>query len=305
MRARPAIPHLYLVALLLLTPGISSQNTTYHLKVAVDEVEFTFHATDTHGLPVNDLKLDELRLFDNGHAPRRILIFQSLRDLPIRAGILLDTSSSMEKTQPADQAIATAYLQRILEQKTDQAFVMSFGRQFHLQQTWSGNPAALIAAVHHAAPSPSTTAIFDTLYAACRFQFGKLDHAATGNFILLFSDGEDDASFLSLEDAANMCQQTNTAIYAFRADSNANAGGARNLIHLASLTGGRVFRDSESASDFEEDLRLIHANLRNQYRIVYNPADLKRDGAFHSVALLPPDRVASVNARSGYYAPKH
>jgi hypothetical protein len=54
----------------------------------------------------------------------------------------------------------------------------------------------------------------------------------------------------------------------------------------------------------EEDLKIIQANLRNQYRLVYNPADLKRDGAFHRIVLLPPDRVATVQTRSGYYAPK-
>lgn len=119
------IPALCLAAALAAPRNTGSQ--TYNLKVAVDEVEITFHATDAHGLPVNDLRLDELRLLDNGHPPRRTVLFESLRDLPIRAGILIDTSSSMQQNRPADQAIAITYAQRILDQKTDQAFVMSFG----------------------------------------------------------------------------------------------------------------------------------------------------------------------------------
>jgi Ca-activated chloride channel homolog len=303
MKQRLIISSPCLAALLLLAPRTNPQSApTYNLKVAVDEVELTFHATDAHGLTVNDLKLEELRILDNGRAPRRTVLFESLRDLPIRAGILIDVSSSMEPSRARDQAIALAYTQRILDQKTDQAFVMSFGQRSQMRQAWSNDRAALTTAIHQSGIFPSTTAIFDTIYGACRYQFGKLNHATTGNFILLFSDGEDDASFLSLQDAVNMCQQTNTAIYAFRADSPTGSG---SLFRLASLTGGRVFRDSASSSEIDEDLHIILANLRNQYRLVYNPAELKRDGTFHSVVLLPPDRVAAINVRSGYYSPKH
>jgi VWFA-related protein len=293
------------IAALFANPrSIGSQS--FNLKVAVDEISLTFHATDVNGLPVNDLKLDELKLLDNNRPPRRILVFQSLRDLPIRGGILIDTSQSMEQTRPADQAIAITYAQHILEQKTDQAFVMSFNRRLQMRQAWSNDPAALTTAIHHATASPSTTAIFDTIYAACRYQFGMLPHDGTGNFILLFSDGEDDASYLPLQTTVDMCQQTNTAIYVFRAESGPSfSTGLGTLSQLASLTGGRVFRDSASASEIDEDLRIIQANLRNQYRLVYNPEGLKHDGSFHRIVLLPPTRVAAITVRSGYYAPTH
>src|ERR1700744_947698 len=82
------------------TEGVAAQSEpVYGLRVAVDEVSLTFHAADPHGLPVNDLKLDELSLLDNGKPPQRILAFQSLRDFPIRAGILMDTSESMAETR--------------------------------------------------------------------------------------------------------------------------------------------------------------------------------------------------------------
>jgi hypothetical protein len=51
-------------------------------------------------------------------------------------------------------------------------------------------------------------------------------------------------------------------------------------------------------------LRTIEANLRNQYRLVYRPAELQHDGSFHRIALIAPDRVDRVTIRSGYYAPK-
>src|ERR1700743_2183665 len=105
--------------------GIGSDAPLY--RVPVDEVNLTFHAVDAHGLPVNDLVLDELRLLDNGKAPRRILAYDSLQDRAIRAGLLIDTSKSMEQDLPGVRAIALQYAQKMFRQQTDQAFVMDFG----------------------------------------------------------------------------------------------------------------------------------------------------------------------------------
>src|SRR5260370_39165788 len=94
---------------------------SYALRVSVDEVVLTFHAADAHDLPINDLKLDELSLTDNGRPPRKILAFQSLRDLPLRAGILIDTSDSMAQDLASNEAISAKYAQHLLRRSTDQA----------------------------------------------------------------------------------------------------------------------------------------------------------------------------------------
>jgi len=108
--------------------------------------------------------------------------------------------------------------------------------------------------------------------------------------------------------AVDQCQKSNTAIYAFGAREGSGPGpvstGPKTLAELATQTGGRVFSDEDSASSIEEDLRAIEANLRNQYRLIYNPAQLRHDGRFHRIALLGPDRVSSIEVRSGYYAPQ-
>src|ERR1700738_7932 len=63
--------------------GAAQSATPYNLNVAVDEVSLTFHAADVHGLPINNLRLDELNLLDQGKPPRKIVVFQSMKDLPI------------------------------------------------------------------------------------------------------------------------------------------------------------------------------------------------------------------------------
>jgi Ca-activated chloride channel homolog len=282
---------------------------TYGLRVFDDEVVVTFHAADANGLPVNDLKLDELRLLDNGRPPRKVLSFQSLQDFPIRAGVLIDTSDSMRASLAGNRAISIQYAQKLLRQKTDQAFVMDFGRLSRVLQPWTNDASVLTAGIGKITAGGesrvSGTAIFDTIFRACLNEFGKIDHAASGNFILLFSDGEDNASHVSLKDAVAMCQRSNTAIYAFRTNADVSFGssGPQTLAELAAETGGRVFHDVGSEAGVYEDLRSIEADLRNQYRLVYKPPDLKHDRSFHRIEIRGPERVDKITVRSGYYAP--
>jgi Ca-activated chloride channel homolog len=213
------------------TPAVPQGVTPYSLSVSVDEVSLSFHAADAHSLPVNDLKLDELSLLDNGKPPRKILAFGSLRDFPIRAGILMDTSESMEGFLARNRAIAIEYAQRLLRQQTDQAFTMDFDSQSRVTQPWTGNTPALTAGIRSFIAGGKShiggTAIFDAIYRACLNQFGRLDRMGSANFILLFSDGEDNASMASAKDAVAMCQRANTAIYVFRAEPEAGFSAAR------------------------------------------------------------------------------
>jgi Ca-activated chloride channel family protein len=292
------------------TRSDADQNSgTYSLKLSVDEVVLTFHATDAHGLPINDLKLDELKLLDDGVTPHRVIAFDSLIDRPIRAGILLDTSESLARALPGNKLIAARYAQRLFRQKSDQAFVMDFGYSFQISQPWTSDPLLLsqgIRNMRQGAMNPlGGTAIVDTIFRACFYEFGKVDPTATGNFILLFSDGEDNASHTSLEEALGACQRSNTVIYAFRVPSASGdySTGARLLADLTSQSGGRVFLADDTEEGIWNDLQAIESEIRNQYRLVYNPANLKHDGAFHQIELQPPDRVSHIEVRSGYYAP--
>lgn len=283
----------------------------YRFSLTVNEVNLTFHAADAQGLPLNDLKLDELRLLDNGRAPRRIVAFQLLKNYPIRAGILMDTSESMTGQVPHNRAISIEYAQRLLRQQTDQAFVMDFGYVSKIAQPWTSDPIVLTAGIRQVIAGRENplggTAMFDAIFRACYSEFGKIDHAASGNFVLLFSDGEDNASHTSLREVVDMCQRSNTAIYAFRSEPKPElfSSGPKDLKELAAETGGRVFNDEDSDAGIDQDLRTIEADLRNQYRLIYDPAELRHDGLFHRIELSGAERVVAISVRSGYYAPAH
>ena len=284
-------------------------DNSFSLKLSVDEVNLTFHAADAHGMPVNDLKLEELRILDDGRAPRRVVGFQRLEDAPIRAGILMDTSESMTEQVARDKAISIRYAGHMLRQRADKGFLMDFGYTSKLLTPWTSDSAALATGIGNVAAGKQNplggTALFDALFRACFSEFSKADHAASGNFILLFSDGQDNASRTSLQQAVDMCQRSDTAVYVFRATAGTQlfSSGPKTLRELAEQTGGRVFNVGDSDNEIDSDLGFIEAELRNQYRIIYNPAELKRNGMFHRIELQTPERVATISIRSGYYAP--
>jgi hypothetical protein len=177
------------IPLWILCGAINAQElTSYRLRVPVDEVSLSFHVADRHGLAVNDLKLEELNLLDNGRPPEKITVFEPLQDASIRAGILMDTSESMREFLAGNRTISIEYAQRVLRQKTDQAFVMEFGYLSKVIQPWTGEPAVLAAGVRRvgAGRELGGTAMFDTIYRACFSEFGRIDRGATGNFACCF-----------------------------------------------------------------------------------------------------------------------
>src|SRR5277367_5773249 len=108
------------------TPTSASDAKPYTLNVAVDEVSLTFHATDFHGIPIDDLKLSDLRLLDNNKRPPQILSFEVHQNLPVHYGILIDPSRSMHGQLPGSQALANEHIAHNRRKQTDRAFGMGY-----------------------------------------------------------------------------------------------------------------------------------------------------------------------------------
>jgi Ca-activated chloride channel family protein len=279
----------------------------YTLTTGVDEVSVTFQVADPHGLPIDDLTLADLRILDNNKPPREIVSFDLYRNLPLRAGILIDISPSMDGLLKPNAATAAEFASHLLHGPQDRAFLMRFDSDAKVVQDWTLDPTLLTAGITHMidyrASRLGGTVLFDSVYRACRDQFATLRGAPTGNFILLFTDGADNASHALLEDDVRICQRAHTAIYAFTSGSGlAFSHAPKSLVELTAQTGGQLFLNHTEQSLWT-DLLLIEADLRSQYRIVYKPGLLKSDGSFHRIRLDSPTRGGILTTPSGYYAP--
>jgi VWFA-related protein len=310
---------LFAIGVLLATPfrpifGIQNASQTsgedrpFVLRVPVDEVSITFHVSDPRGVSVNGLNHDEFRLFDDGKLQQSILEFNEYRNLPIRAGFLIDTSGSMLDDLDREQSIANLYATRLLRKGIDQAFVMGFSTGVDVTQNWTDNPAEIAAGLQDIPTTMTSrhgsgTAIFDSLYRTCRDRWTTDRVVTSGNFILLFTDGIDDASHARLNDVIDMCQRTRTAIYVFTNQWNlrGKSAGQKALRDLTAQSGGRLFLNP-SANQIERDVSIMDSDQRSQYRLVYKPSNFHPNGAFHSIRLHCSRRNASILTRSGYYS---
>ena len=278
---------------------------SYILKMPVDEVKVTFHVSDLKGDPIEHVKQEDVQLFDNGRLQSREVAFHEFRDLPIRVGFLLDNSPSMEKQIDRSQAIASKLISEFFRPRYDSAFTMGFGVDTQVTQDWTEDGESVAKGIRIGLAKQSQeldgTAMFDAIYKACRDKFETETATLSGNFILLFTDGEDNSSRIWEGEAVDMCQRARTAIYVFVPEWKSRASrGQKILEDLVSQTGGRVFYQSKQS--VRDSLALAVSDMRYQYELIYSPPGLKRDGAFHHLRMKCKLEHAQIHVRSGYYA---
>jgi VWFA-related protein len=283
----------------------TADNQSYTLKMPVDEVKVTFHVSDAKGDPLQHLKKSDVQLFDNGKPQNRTVAFHEYRDLPIRVGFLLDNSPSMEKQLDRSQVIASQLISEFFRPQSDRAFTMGFGLDSRVTQNWTEDADSVAKGIGNGLIKQSEerdgTAMFDAIYKACREKFGGEAETLSGNFILLFTDGEDNSSRVWEGEAVDMCQRARTSVYVFVPEWKARATRGQQILEdLVAQTGGRVF--FQSRQSVHDALALVVSDMRYQYELIYSPAGLKRDGTFHHIRMKCKLAHAQIQVRSGYYA---
>jgi len=272
---------------------------------SVDEVSLIFTVTDKHGRYVPNLQLHDFALLDDQKAPERVNSFHQQINLPLRVGILIDTSGSIHSRFKFEQQAAQEFLLQILKARSDRAFVMGFESTPTLTADWTNDLDALERGVDRLSPGGGT-ALFDAVYIACR---DKLLGQSRGTepvrkALILLSDGDDDQSRVHEDEAIKMCQRSETIIYSISTNWTPSRGAGDTVMsQLASDTGGQVFFPP-SVEEVSTSFHDIEEELRSQYALNYTPADFKTDGAFRTIYLYCNDRRYQVRAKKGYFAPK-
>ncbi len=292
------------------TPAQGNQSSvptdvgTTLFRTAVNEVSLIFTVTDKHGHYIPNLTQSDFALLDDQKAPARVNSFHQQINLPLRVGILIDTSSSIRSRFQFEQQSATEFLLEVLRAKSDRAFVMGFDVTPTVTADWTNDQDALETGVNKLRPEGGT-ALFDAVYVACRDKL--LTERGPEPFrkaIILVSDGEDNQSRVYMQEAIKECERAETIIYAISTNWTPSRGeGDKVLTELAEQTGGEVFFPP-SVEDMAVSFKSIEEELRSQYALIYTPADFKMDGAFRSIYLYCYDRRYTVRAKKGYFAPR-
>jgi VWFA-related protein len=274
------------------------------IRVGINEVNVVFTVTDKHGKRVTDLKQADFRIVDDSKPAVEIRSFRAEANLPLQVGLLIDASSSVRDRFKFEQESAIEFLNQTVRKRYDEAFVVGFDATPEVTQNFTDDAEKLAHGVRELRPGGGT-AMYDAVYYACRDKLLKEGQkGATRRAIILLSDGEDNQSHVSREEAIEMAQRADAIIYTISTNVSGTKGaGDKVLERMADATGGRAFFPFQ-IRDVTNAFAEIQDELRSQYAVSYKPADFKADGHFRTIEIVANDRKNfRVRARRGYYAP--
>lgn len=269
----------------------------------VNEVRVVFTVTDRHGHYIKDLKRTDFRVIDD-QRPAELRSFNSETDLPLQVGLLVDASNSVRDRFKFEQEAAIEFLNAIIRPRYDKAFVVGFDATPEITQDFTDSTENLSAGVRMLRAGGGT-AMYDALYFACRDKLLKQEQTGpVRRAIILLSDGEDNLSHVTREEAIDMAARAEVIVYTISTNISGMKGkGDKVLERIADATGGRAFFPFQMR-DVSDAFLSIQEELRSQYAMAYKPANFVADGRYRTIEILAQDKGLKVRTRKGYYAPK-
>jgi VWFA-related protein len=277
----------------------SQHDDVFVFKKEVDEV--TLHATvvDEQNRLITSLAKKDFTVFEDGK-PQKITSFRS-EDIPVALGIVIDNSGSMREKRAKVNAAAINLVQSSNPQ--DKVFVVNFNEEYFLDQDYTGSVPKLKDALERI-EARGGTALYDAVVASSDHlkKSGELEKKV----LLVVTDGEDNASRESLEQALRRLEEQNgPTVYTIGLLGDEHSKRARRALReMAEDTGGVAF--------FPKDLNEVQAittqiahDIRNQYTIQYKPTNPQSAGGYRTVkveAQAHGYKKLQVRTRSGYYA---
>ena len=218
--------------------------------------------------------------------------------VPATFALLIDSSQSMSRRFDFVKDAASR-LTAFLRPK-DSVIVAPFAKRLGALTGPTGDRKTIIEAIQHVEPTGGT-AILDSLIELSE----RLPRAEDRRSVILISDGYDQHSHASFEEALSAAKGAGITIYVVGIGGVAGISlkGERELKRLANETGGRVFfppRGEELANVYDQ----LAADAQNRYLVTYTPTNTARDGAWRSVSLTTSSDQYLVRTRAGYRAPK-
>ena len=273
------------------------------IKIPVYLVNVPLTVTDKKNRLVIMMTKDDFNLFEDGK-PQTIQYFSRETDLALRIGLLIDTSNSIRDRLRFEQQAASDFLSDTIRRGKDQAFVVGFDVEPQLVQDYTDSVEKLTGAIR-GLQAGGVTSLYDAIYFSCREKllFFPPPEPYLRRLIIIISDGEDNRSEHTREEALAMAQRAEVTIFAISTNrTGAEQRGDRVLKRLAEETGGHAFFPFE-ASDLGEEFRAIGRDLRTQFLLSYTSTDTARDGTFRHISIEPVNKSLHVRAKTGYFAP--
>ena len=283
----------------LATPVANS----YVIRKAVDETAL-FFAVSSHGKMVSDLDLKDVQLKDDGKSPQKISLFLPQSKLPLRLGLLIDTSGSVQSRFSFEKHAASKFLEKVLNGTSDLGFVEGFSDETLITQDFTANAAELGNGIDKLT-NRGGTALFDAVSLACWKLASYPEQERVAKVLVVLSDGEDNSSHRSLKQAIQDAETSGVTVYTLstREVAGEKTDADKILDVLAERSGGESMFPGDILT-LDKALERLRELIRSRYLIAYKAADFEPNGKYRTVHITAErdGQKMRVHARKGYFA---
>jgi Ca-activated chloride channel family protein len=288
------------------------------IRVNVQLVNMGFSVRDAQGKLVSNLKQEDFEVTEDG-VPQKIAFFARSADIPLSLGLLVDISGSQGSFVKQHAHDLKAFLAGVLSPR-DRAFLVCFASRPRLVAEYSASGKNLVEALegyealHDKSRFPvlgpfeipaGGTVFYDAIYHSSLQMFQ--DVVGGRKALIIFSDGEDNASAHHMLDAIEAAQTNDVLLFCIRYTeikggrlNSRNKYGTSVMARLGFETGGADF--DARTKDLSEHFQEIGEQLRSSYELAYHSTNPERDQMFRKVRVAVKQPNLVVRAKTGYYA---
>jgi VWFA-related protein len=251
------------------------------------------------GKLVTDLQQKSFKVFENG-VEQPIKIFR-LEDVPISLGIIIDNSGSMREKR---QRVESASLDLVRASNSqDEVFIVNFNDDPYLDVPLTSDIKKMEEGIARI-DSRGGTAMRDAIDSSMTYL--KKEGHRQKKVLLVITDGNDNASNISLEKLVNRAQQNEVLVYSIgllNEEEHREARLAKRALDAITRDSGGLAFYPKGPADVDAIALQVAHEIRNQYTIAYSPTVQEMDGSFRQIRVTVngPGRPL-VRTRTGYYA---
>jgi Ca-activated chloride channel family protein len=259
----------------------------------VQFVELYTTVVDRGGDFVDGLEAKDFVVEEDGKA-QEVRRFERIRNQPIRAGLIIDTSLSMETKLREVEKAAYRFLETVLQPR-DRAAVITFNDKPKLAVKFT-NERSILAGGLAGLQAEGETALYDSLLFGLHYFSGITGKRA----LIVLTDGEDSASSYQYDDVLEFARHAGISIYVIGLGLTSNQQETRSKLgRLASETGGATFY-IENAGQLGRIYDDIQLELRSQYLLAYQSTQPIAKTGFREVKVKVAKGLEAKTIR-GYY----
>jgi len=258
-----------------------------------------FGVFDKQDEPIPGLRKEQFSITDDGQ-PAEVVAFESSTKIPLRLGILIDSSKSSGGYLVNEKKAATFLAEHVVHSAADRAFVVAFNEVWDVVQDFTSDAGSLTQKID-GIRAEGGTAVWDVVYYACREKLrGQPTDGPVRRVIILLSDGNDNESHVTHNEAFTMALRAGVTVYIIAPEANRAEDTLRKL---AASTGGEAFFPRKPA-EWAAAVNHIKGDVENQYLVTYTPNARATNAEFHNLKIKVNDPTLKVRSPLGYFSPK-